>query len=95
MVQGQRLKPAEWSEDDLLCSMSGHHAIALAALQDTATESDRAAEVSAQMRTGLQSLLGNMQVWHASVKALHAAQKALKLEHTAAFAFLVLHGLSH
>jgi len=67
LVQGQRLKPAEWTEDDLLCNMSGHHAIALAALQVAATQSNRAAEVSAQVKMGLQSLLGDMQVWPASV----------------------------
>ena len=47
--------------------MSGHHAIALAALRVAATQSDQAAEISAQMEMGLQSLLGDMQVWHASV----------------------------
>ena len=62
VLKGQRQRPPPQTERDLVCSMSGHRAIAQAALQASAEEPDAAAEATLGMQQALQSLMQDMKV---------------------------------
>lgn len=62
---GQRLRPPQQSECDFLCSMSGHHAIAQAALRGSGPDNNNAAEVPEQTAEALSSLLQETEVQQA------------------------------
>ena len=59
---GQRLRRPQQSRCDVLCSISGHHTIAQAALQAIGPDSRSAAEVPEQTREALSSLLQDSEV---------------------------------
>ena len=62
VLNGQRQGPPLQTERDLVCNMSGHRAIAQAALQASAEEPDASAQADLGMQQALQSLMQDMKV---------------------------------
>lgn len=62
VLNGQRQGPPPQTEHYLVCNMSGHRAIAQAALQASAEEPDASAQADVGMQQALQSLMQDMKV---------------------------------